>query len=97
MSGCGIKMYMQCIHTKTEQCVKSKDSIYNMQLHEIFTYSRLTEIYKTKTTISAENSLKIWVGCCVSRNTAVIELICEYHKFNFSESYGTEMMKVAPR
>ena len=33
----------------------------------------------------------------IQRNTAVNELIREYHKFNFSESYGAEMMKVAPR
>jgi len=32
-----------------------------------------------------------------TRNTAVNELIREYHKFNFSESYGAEMMTVALR
>jgi len=29
--------------------------------------------------------------------TAEQELFREYHKFNFIESYGAEMMKVAPR
>ena len=34
---------------------------------------------------------------CSTRNRAENELIREYHKLNFSESYGAKMMKVAPR
>ena len=54
-------------------------------------------VWEVKSICRSETCIPNVTKSCSIRNIVENELIREYHKFNFSESYGAEMLKLVPR